>query len=86
MKQSKSNLIIEDYKNNFIYKKSETNLNIKFNRVDFIFFIFFIIYLIYTIQLIHLGYLSSKVNKIENTQVVIDNLYIADILNINVNY
>ena len=86
MKQSKSNIIIEDYKNNFIYKKSETNLNIKFNRVAFIFFIFFIIYLIYTIHLIHLGSRSSKVNKIENTPGVIDNLYRADILDINGNY
>jgi len=86
MKQSKSNIIIEDYKNNFIYKKSETNLNIKFNRVAFIFFVFFIIYLIYTIHLIHLGSRSSKVNKIENTPGVIDNLYRADILDINGNY
>ena len=86
MKQSKSNIIIEDYKNNFIYKKSETNLNIKFNRIAFIFFVFFIIYLIYTIHLIHLGSRSSKVNKIENIPGVIDNLYRADILDINGNY
>ena len=46
MKQSRSKIIIEDYKNNFIYKKNETNLNIQFNRVAFIFFVFFIIYLI----------------------------------------
>ena len=45
MKQSRSKIIIEDYKNNFIYKKNETNLNIQFNRVAFIFFVFFIIYL-----------------------------------------
>ena len=46
MKQSKSKIIIEDYKNNFTYKKSETNLNIQFNRVAFVFFVFFVIYLI----------------------------------------
>mgnify|MGYP000215132792 CR=1 FL=1 len=34
----------EDYKNNFDYKKSYTNLNIKFNRVAFIFFFFFFIF------------------------------------------
>ena len=86
MKQSKSNIIIEDYKNNFIYKKSETNLNIKFNRVAFIFFVFFIIYLIYAIHLIHLGFGKSKVDKIENIPVAINNLYRADITDLNGNY
>ena len=86
MKQTGSKIIIEDYKNNFIYKKNETNLNIQFNRVAFIFFIFFIIYLIYTIHLIHLGTRSSKVDKTENIPVVIDKLYRADILDINGNY
>ena len=86
MKQTGSKIIIEDYKNNFIYKKNETNLNIQFNRVAFIFFIFFIIYLIYTIHLIHLGTRSSKVDKTENTPVIIDKLYRADILDINGNY
>ena len=42
MKQSRSKITIEDYKNNFIYKKNETNLNIQFNRVAFhIFCIFY---------------------------------------------
>ena len=86
MKQTESKIIIEDYKNNFIYKKNETNLNIQFNRVAFIFFIFFIIYLIYTIHLIHLGTRSSEVDTTENTSVVIDKLYRADILDINGNY
>ena len=86
MKQTRSKIIIEDYKNNFIYKKNETNLNIQFNRIAFIFFIFFIIYLIYTIHLIHLGTRSSKVVKIKNTPVVINKLYRADILDINGNY
>ena len=86
MKPSKSNIIIEDYKNNFIYKKNETNLNIKFNRVAFIFFVFFIIYLIYAIHLIHLGSSKSKVDKIENIPVAIDKLYRADITDLNGNY
>ncbi len=86
MKHNGSKIVIEDYKNNFVYKKNETNLNIKFNRIAFIFFIFFIIYLIYTIHLIHLGSRSSKVNKTENTPVAIDKLYRADILDINGNY
>ena len=41
MNQSRSKIVIEDYKNNFIYKKNETNLNIQFNRVAFIFFVSF---------------------------------------------
>ena len=86
MRQSKSKIIIEDYKNNFTYKKSETNLNIQFNRVAFIFFIFFVIYLIYTIHLIHLGSRASKLDKIENIPVAIEKLYRADITDINGKY
>jgi cell division protein FtsI (penicillin-binding protein 3) len=86
MKQSKSKIIIEDYKNNFTYKKSETNLNIQFNRVAFIFFVFFVIYFIYTIHLIHLGSRASKLDKIENIPVAIEKLYRADITDINGKY
>ena len=52
MEKLRSKIIIEDYKNNFDYKKDNTNLNIQFNRVAFVFFFFFIIYLIYAIHLI----------------------------------
>ena len=86
MKRSKSKIIIEDYKNNFTYKKSETNLNIQFNRVAFVFFVFFVIYLIYTIHLIHLGSRASKLDKIENIPVAIEKLYRADIIDINGKY
>ena len=63
MNKSKSNLTIEDNENEFIYQKKKTGLNIKFNRVAFIFFIFFTIYTIYSIHLIKLGTLYSKVEK-----------------------
>ena len=86
MKQSRSKIIIEDYRNNFIYKKNETNLNIQFNRVAFIFFLFFIIYLIYTIHLIHLGSRKSKINDLNNIPIIKDKLYRADITDINGNY
>jgi cell division protein FtsI (penicillin-binding protein 3) len=86
MEKFNSKIVIEDYRNNFIYKKNETNLNIQFNRVAFIFFVFFIIYLIYTIHLIHLGSRKSKINKIDNISVAIDKLYRADITDINGNY
>ena len=34
-------IILEETENEFLYKKSKSNLNIKFNRVAFIFFVFF---------------------------------------------
>ena len=44
---NKDNLILEEYENDFLYKKSKSNLNIEFNRVAFIFFVFLIISIIY---------------------------------------
>ena len=86
MDNSKSRIIIEDYKNNFVYKKNKTSLNIKFNRVAFIFFVFFIIYLIYTIHLIHLGSRKSKIEKIDNISIYKNKLFRTDITDINDNY
>ena len=83
MEKSRPKIIIEDYKKNFIYKKNETNLNIQFNRVAFVFFIFFIIYLIYAIHLIHLGSRKSKIDNINKTPIITDKLYRADITDIN---
>ena len=54
MNQNK-NIVLEEYKNEFSFKKSKSNLNIEFNRVAFIFFIFFAISIIYSIQLLHLA-------------------------------
>ena len=85
MNKSKSNLTIEDNENEFIYQKKKTGLNIKFNRVAFIFFIFFIIHTIYSIHLIKLGTLYSKVEK-TNTSLINEKLYRADIVDINGNY
>jgi len=86
MNRLRPKIIIEDYKNKFDYKKKDTNINIEFNRVSFIFFFFFIVYLIYTIHLIHLG--SRKSNtEIKDILPIFDNkLYRADIIDINGNY
>jgi len=85
MEKLRSKIIIEDYKNNFDYKKSDTNINVQFNRVAFIFFFFFIIYLIYTIHLIHLG--SRKPNiRISDKPAFANKLYRADIIDIDGNY
>ena len=86
MIKNKSKLIIEDSKHNFLFKKKDTGLNIQFNRIAFIFFIFFIIYLIYTIHLIHLGSRKSKSEKINNFPISSNQLYRADIIDINGNY
>ena len=63
IEDNKSKIILEDYNNDFIYKKNKSNLNINFNRISFIFFIFFFISLIYIIHLIHLG--SRKNSNLE---------------------
>ena len=86
MQKLGSKIIIEDYKNNFDYKKNDTNLNIEFNRVAFIFFFFFIIYLIYTIHLIHLGSRKSNVEMKNILPTFSNKLYRADIIDIDGNY
>ena len=86
MEKLKSKFVIEDYKNNFVYKKNDANLNIQFNRVAFIFFIFFIIYLIYAIHLIHLGSRKPKVEITDTLPAFVNKLYRADITDINGNY
>ena len=65
MNDKKNNIILEEYENEFSYKKSKTNLNIEFNRIAFIFFVFLIISIIYSIQLLHLGSVKKKVSNIK---------------------
>ena len=57
---NKKNIILEEYENEFSYKKSKTNLDIQFNRIAFIFFVFLMISIIYSIQLLHLGSLKVR--------------------------
>ena len=80
-----SKFILEEYKNDFLYKQNKTKINISFNRVAFIFFIFFIIFLIFTIHLIHLGSRKANIDKNENKS-LFNNLYRADIIDRNGNY
>ena len=86
MNRLRPKIIIEDYKNKFDYKKKDTNINIEFNRVSFIFFFFFIIYLIYTIHLIHLGSRKSNTEIKDILPIFENKLYRADIIDINGNY
>ena len=64
MKKNSFNIILEEQKNDFLYKKDKLKLNITFNRISFIFFIFFIISVIYSIHLTHLG--SRKISEINS--------------------
>ena len=76
-------IILEDLRNDFLYKKNKTNLNITFNRIAFIFFVFFIISIIFSIHLIHLGSRKNNDNIIQKS---INKLYRADLIDRNGNY
>ena len=84
MNDKKNNVILEEYENEFSYKKNKTNLNIEFNRIAFIFFVFFVISIIYSIQLLHLGSLKKNVNSIK--QLINKKNYRADIVDRNGSY
>ena len=80
---NKKNIILEEYENEFLYKKSKTNLDIQFNRIAFIFFVFLVISIIYSIQLLHLGSLKAEDSK---KSLTINKNHRADILDRNGNY
>ena len=73
--------VLENYENEFLYKKNKSNLNITFNRIAFIFFVFSIISIIYSTKVFYLGSLNSKI-KIEKFLPIKKN-YRADILDNN---
>ena len=79
-------IIIEDQENDFLYEKSKSNLDIRFNRIAFIFFIFFIISIIYSIHLMHLGSRKSNIEARTNYKQPLSNLYRADIVDRNNKY
>ena len=84
MSHKKNNVILEEYENEFSYKKSKTNLNIEFNRIAFIFFVFLVISIIYSIQLLHLGSLKKQANIIK--PIITKKNYRVDIVDRNGNY
>ena len=83
-KKKEENITLEEYANEFSYKKSKSNLNIEFNRVAFIFFIILIISIIYAIQLLQLGSLKLSVEK--RIPLISKKNYRADIIDRNGNY
>ena len=86
MNKKNLNIVLEENKSDFIFKKSKSNLNISFNRVGFIFFIFSIISIIYTIHLTHLGSREINNNSVDKIQINSNKLYRADILDRNGSY
>ena len=86
MNKNNSRITLEDQKNDFLYQKNKSNLNIVFNRIAFIFFIFFIFFLIYTIHLVHLGSRKTKIKIDNKVETSLNNLYRADIVDRNGNY
>ena len=86
MKNNISRIILEEKQNDFIFKKSKSNLNISFNRISFIFFIFFLISLIFSIHLIHLGSRETVLDNSRSFKNPINKLYRADIVDRNGKY
>ena len=81
IKMNKERLIIEDYENEFFFKKKNKLLNVSFNRIAFIFFAFLFVCLIYSIKVIYLGSLESELS-IEKKNFLKKN-YRADIIDRN---
>ena len=83
-KDIKENIILEEFDNEFSFKKNKSNLKIEFNRIAFLFFIFFVISIIYSIQLLHLG--SLKSNIVNTKTLISEKNHRADIIDRNGNY
>ena len=82
---NKDRFTLYESNDEFNYDNNNKNINIKFNRVAFIFFVFFVISLIYSIHLIHLG--SRNSSDFNNYKPKIYNkLKRADIVDINGNF
>ena len=86
MNNKDQKIVLEHRYNDFSFKKSKSNLNISFNRVAFIFFVFFLISIIYSIHLMHLGSRDSNSGIIKKSSEQLNNLYRADIVDVNNDY
>ena len=82
MDNNHSRFILEESNDEFQFSKSKSNIDIKFNRVAFIFFVFFVISLIYSIHLVHLGSRKSDI-KISKQSKLTNLIKRADIIDIN---
>jgi cell division protein FtsI (penicillin-binding protein 3) len=82
---NQSRFVIYENDDQFDFDQNDKKINIKFNRIAFIFFVFFVISIIYSIHLIHLG--SRGFNSEDRDQNKIYNkLKRADIVDRNGNF
>ena len=82
MSKNSNRFVLQESNDEFKYNKSGPDINVKFNRIAFIFFVFFIISIVYMIHLIHLG--SRKSDLSNNNQLkIINKLHRADIVDRN---
>ena len=77
-------IVLENYENEFSFKKNKSNLNITFNRIAFIFFVFLIICGVYSARVLYLGSLHSKIDI--NIAPLIKSNYRADIIDESGNF
>ena len=82
MDNNHSRFILEENNDEFQFGKSKSNIDIKFNRVAFMFFVFFVISLIFVIHLAHLGARKSHI-KIKNKSQITNLIKRANIIDIN---
>ena len=82
MKDNLDKFFLYNDNDDFKYNNNRSDLNIKFNRIAFIFFFFFIISIIYSIHLIHLGSRKSDLSN-NNQSKIINKLHRADIVDRN---
>jgi cell division protein FtsI (penicillin-binding protein 3) len=82
---NQNRFVIYENDDQFDFDQNDKKINIKFNRIAFIFFVFFVISIIYSIHLIHLG--SRGFNSENSDQNKIYNkLKRADIVDRNGNF
>ena len=77
-------IVLENYENEFSFKKNKPNLNISFNRIAFIFFIFLFICSIYSMRVLYLSNLNSKISTVVSQP--IKSNYRADIIDNSGNF
>ncbi|WP_075522474.1 peptidoglycan D,D-transpeptidase FtsI family protein [Candidatus Pelagibacter communis] len=79
---NKDRFILYNKDDEFDYKKNKSKIDIRFNRISFIFFVFFVISIIYSIHLVHLGTRKSDDSK-KDQKNYLNNLKRADIIDRN---
>ena len=82
---NKNKFVLYDNNDEFKYNIRKIDIDIKFNRVAFLFFVFCFISIIYSIHLVHLGSRKSDLSN-NNQAKIINKLIRADIIDKNGNF